>query len=87
MLVVHDGLNRNVGTDTGVEDLVVYSDGRLHTDARTWAVAEGPATQTVFTLPPGRWRDEITGREHEGTVFLPELWSALPVALLTRAAP
>ena len=56
-------------------------------DAGTWALAEGPATQTAFTLPPGRWRDEITGREHKGTVFLPELWSALPVALLTRTGP
>jgi (1->4)-alpha-D-glucan 1-alpha-D-glucosylmutase len=56
-------------------------------DARTWAVAKGPARETAFTLPPGRWRDEITRREHEGTVFLPELWSALPVALLTRTGP
>jgi (1->4)-alpha-D-glucan 1-alpha-D-glucosylmutase len=56
-------------------------------DAGTWALADGPARQTAFTLPPGRWRDEITGREHEGTVLLPELWSALPVALLTRAGP
>ena len=38
-------------------------------------------------LPPGRWRDEITGATHEGSVVLPELWSALPVALLTRAGP
>jgi (1->4)-alpha-D-glucan 1-alpha-D-glucosylmutase len=56
-------------------------------DAGTWALAEGPAMQTLFTLPPGGWRDEITGRLHEGTVALPELWSALPVALLTRAGP
>ena len=56
-------------------------------DAGKWALAEGPARETAFTLPPGRWRDEITGRQHEGTVFLPKLWSALPVVLLTRAAP
>jgi (1->4)-alpha-D-glucan 1-alpha-D-glucosylmutase len=56
-------------------------------DAGTWAVAEGPAGQTAVTLPPGRWLDEISGREHEGAVVLPELWSALPVALLTRVAP
>jgi hypothetical protein len=31
--------------------------------------------------------DEITGREHQGSVFLPQVWSALPVALLTRVTP
>jgi (1->4)-alpha-D-glucan 1-alpha-D-glucosylmutase len=61
--------------------------GMVGGDGRTWAVAEGPAGQTAVTLPPGRWMDEITGREHQGSVFLPQLWSALPVALLTRVTP
>jgi (1->4)-alpha-D-glucan 1-alpha-D-glucosylmutase len=56
-------------------------------DGATWAVAEGPAGQTAVTLPAGRWLDEITGHEHEGAAFLPDLWSALPVALLTRVSP
>jgi (1->4)-alpha-D-glucan 1-alpha-D-glucosylmutase len=56
-------------------------------DGATWAVAEGPARQTAVTLPAGRWLDEITGHEHEGAAFLPDLWSALPVALLTRVSP
>ena len=43
VLVVRDGLNRNVAADTGVDDLVVYSDGRLHTDARTWAAMKALA--------------------------------------------
>jgi (1->4)-alpha-D-glucan 1-alpha-D-glucosylmutase len=55
--------------------------------AATWGVAEGPARETSVTLPPGRWLDEITGHEHKGAVLLPQLWSALPVALLTRVAP
>ena len=56
-------------------------------DGGTWAVAEGPAGQTAVNLPPGRWLDEITRREHEGDAVLPDLWSALPVALLTRVSP
>jgi (1->4)-alpha-D-glucan 1-alpha-D-glucosylmutase len=56
-------------------------------DAGRWAVAEGPARQTAVTLPAGRWLDEITRREHEAAAFLPDLWSALPVALLTRVSP
>ena len=56
-------------------------------DAGTWALAEGPARETVLTLPRGRWLDEITGRTHEGTAFLAEVWSVLPVALLTRLSP
>jgi len=53
----------------------------------TWALAPGPATETSVTLPPGRWRDEISGDEHEATVLLPALLSVLPVALLTRITP
>jgi (1->4)-alpha-D-glucan 1-alpha-D-glucosylmutase len=56
-------------------------------DAGAWAVASGPAHQTTVTLPHGRWMDELTRHEHEATVSLPELWSALPVALLTRISP
>jgi (1->4)-alpha-D-glucan 1-alpha-D-glucosylmutase len=56
-------------------------------DAGRWAVAEGRARQTAVTLPSGRWLDEITGHEHEGDAVLPDLWSALPVALLTRVSP
>ncbi|MDT3396435.1 malto-oligosyltrehalose synthase [Streptomyces sp. B1866] len=36
-------------------------------------------------LPPGRWRDLLTGREAEGRCPLGELFAVLPVALLVRA--
>ena len=82
--------DRVVAFDRGGEVVTVVprlAMGIAGGDAETWAVAEGPAMQTLFTLPPGRWQEEITGRQHEGTVALPELWSALPAALLTRAGP
>ncbi|RJL34690.1 malto-oligosyltrehalose synthase [Bailinhaonella thermotolerans] len=40
---------------------------------------------TRLPLPGGRWRDVLTGREHEGAPLLRDLLSALPVALLVRA--
>ncbi|MFG2583252.1 malto-oligosyltrehalose synthase, partial [Streptomyces malaysiensis] len=39
---------------------------------------------TRLPLPPGRWRDLLTGRTAEGAVPLEELLSRLPVALLVR---
>jgi (1->4)-alpha-D-glucan 1-alpha-D-glucosylmutase len=56
-------------------------------DAATWAVAGGPAAETAVMLPPGRWMDEISRQVHVATVSLPDLWSVLPVALLTRISP
>ncbi|MBI0295671.1 malto-oligosyltrehalose synthase [Streptomyces sp. PRKS01-29] len=39
---------------------------------------------TRLPLPPGRWRDLLTGRTAEGPAALDELLSRLPVALLVR---
>ncbi|MFD8163675.1 malto-oligosyltrehalose synthase [Streptomyces malaysiensis] len=39
---------------------------------------------TRLPLPPGRWRDLLTGRTAEGAVPLAELLARLPVALLVR---
>ncbi|WKX73106.1 malto-oligosyltrehalose synthase [Streptomyces sp. XD-27] len=39
---------------------------------------------TVLPLPPGRWRDLLTGRTAEGRCPLDTLFSRLPVALLVR---
>ncbi|MFH8806917.1 alpha-amylase family glycosyl hydrolase [Streptomyces hygroscopicus] len=39
---------------------------------------------TRLPLPPGRWRDLLTGRTAEGSAALAELLSRLPVALLVR---
>lgn len=61
--------------------------GIIGGDASAWAVAGTPAAETRLTLPPGRWVDEISHHEHEGPVALPDLWAALPVALLTRVSP
>ena len=49
-----------------------------------WGLAPGPARETALALPPGSFRDEISGREFAGEVPLGDLWSVLPVALLTR---
>lgn len=42
---------------------------------------------TTLELPPGRWRDELSGRVHDASGPLPvaDLLEAAPVALLTRA--
>lgn len=39
---------------------------------------------TALRLPPGRWRDRLTGAEAEGSVALAELLERWPVALLVR---
>jgi len=46
----------------------------------------GDWQETRLELPDGSWRDELTGREHEGGARpLAELLDMLPVALLVRA--
>ena len=79
-LAAEAGVKRHVLTHkhTDLKDLF---------NARVRAQDSVPARETVLTLPPGRWLDEITGRTHEGTAFLAEVWSVLPVALLTRLSP
>lgn len=49
-----------------------------------WGLAPGPAWGTRLCLPPGTFRDEVSGRRFAGEVALGDLWSLLPVALLTR---
>ncbi|OMI40975.1 malto-oligosyltrehalose synthase [Streptomyces sparsogenes] len=41
--------------------------------------------ETALPLPPGRWRDLLTGRTAEGAASLGELLDRLPVALLVPA--
>jgi (1->4)-alpha-D-glucan 1-alpha-D-glucosylmutase len=48
-----------------------------------WELTPPAAWETAIELPPGRWKDEISGREHRGTVALGDLLGVLPVALLT----
>ncbi len=45
----------------------------------------GLPAATALDLPPGSWRDVMTGRSWAGRVSLPELWKELPIALLERA--
>ena len=46
-------------------------------------VESGGWSDAAVTLPPGRWTDLFTGREHRGAqVACAELFSSLPVALL-----
>jgi (1->4)-alpha-D-glucan 1-alpha-D-glucosylmutase len=49
---------------------------------RRWGLT-APAAETVVELPPGRWKDEISGRTHRGTAKLGDLLDVLPVALLS----
>ncbi|HLI57340.1 MAG TPA: malto-oligosyltrehalose synthase, partial [Actinomycetota bacterium] len=51
-----------------------------------WGLSPELGLSTRVLLPPGRFRDAITGREHQGTVPLGDLLATLPVALLTRDA-
>ncbi|HMC09109.1 MAG TPA: malto-oligosyltrehalose synthase [Actinomycetota bacterium] len=50
-----------------------------------WELSPEAAWQTVIELPAGRWKDEISGREHSGPVALGDLLDVLPVALLVRS--
>lgn len=45
---------------------------------------DGGWRDTTVTLPEGRWRDELTGREFRGRVRVAELLELLPTALLQR---
>jgi (1->4)-alpha-D-glucan 1-alpha-D-glucosylmutase len=54
-------------------------------DREAWCLEAGLAAQTRVALPPGRFRDALTGREHEGTARLGDLLAVLPAALLLRA--
>ena len=46
-------------------------------DSATWAVADGPAAETVVTCPRSLGGRDL-GHVHGATVALPELWSVLP---------
>ncbi|MGW4079559.1 malto-oligosyltrehalose synthase [Streptomyces asiaticus] len=74
-----DGTGGTGGTD-GTEDGAVTVVTRL---SRRLAEAGGWGA-TRLPLPPGRWRDLLTGRTAEGSAALAELLSRLPVALLVR---
>jgi (1->4)-alpha-D-glucan 1-alpha-D-glucosylmutase len=51
-----------------------------------WSAAYRPRWgETRVELPPGRWRDVLSLREHTGAVDVGELLGAFPVALLERA--
>ena len=49
--------------------------------------AAGGWDETSLTLPPGRWRDELSGGTYAGDVLLADLLSDLPIALLTLDSP
>ena len=53
--------------------------------SRRLAEAGGWDPRTRLPLPPGHWRDLLTGRTAEGATPLADLLDRLPVALLVRA--
>ncbi|MFJ2199708.1 malto-oligosyltrehalose synthase [Streptomyces violaceusniger] len=71
-----DGTDGTDGTDDGAVTVVTRLSRRL-AEAGGWSATRLP-------LPPGRWRDLLTGRTAEGPAALDELLSRLPVALLIR---
>ncbi|AGP54413.1 alpha-amylase family glycosyl hydrolase [Streptomyces rapamycinicus] len=68
--------NDTDGTHGGAVTVVTRLSRRL-AEAGGWGTTRLP-------LPPGRWRDLLTGRTAEGPAALDELLSRLPVALLVR---
>ncbi|MCQ8194559.1 malto-oligosyltrehalose synthase [Streptomyces rugosispiralis] len=64
------------GTPGGAVTVVTRLSRRL-AEAGGWGATRLP-------LPPGRWRDLLTGRTAEGSAALDELLSGRPVALLVR---
>ncbi|WP_413801894.1 malto-oligosyltrehalose synthase [Streptomyces iranensis] len=71
-----DGTDSTDGAPGGAVTVVTRLSRRL-AEAGGWGAARLP-------LPPGRWRDLLTGRTAEGSAALDELLSRLPVALLVR---
>ncbi|MFI1847690.1 malto-oligosyltrehalose synthase [Streptomyces sp. NPDC020480] len=75
-----DGQGEGEGEDGGGGGGAVTAVTRL---SRRLAEAGG-WRGTALPLPPGRWRDLLTGRAAEGASPLGELFDQLPVALLIR---
>ncbi|EXU68784.1 alpha-amylase [Streptomyces sp. PRh5] len=71
-----DSTDGTDGTGDGAVTVVTRLSRRL-AEAGGWGATRLP-------LPPGRWRDLLTGRTAEGPAALDELLSRLPVALLVR---
>ncbi|WP_413806660.1 malto-oligosyltrehalose synthase [Streptomyces sp. OE57] len=71
-----EGTDGTDGTPGGAVTVVTRLSRRLG-EAGGWG-------STRLPLPPGRWRDLLTGRTAEGSAVLDELLSRLPVALLVR---
>jgi (1->4)-alpha-D-glucan 1-alpha-D-glucosylmutase len=81
--------------DTGDRHLVGFLRGAYGTpaDATVAVLATRlPATlagagwgDRTVTLPPGRWTDRLTGRDHVGSPRVVDVLADLPVALLVRA--
>ncbi|MFD5387073.1 malto-oligosyltrehalose synthase [Streptomyces sp. NPDC127074] len=72
-----DSTDGTDGTHGGAVTVVTRLSRRL-AEAGGWGITRLP-------LPPGRWRDLLSGRTAEGSAPLDELLSGLPVALLVRS--
>lgn len=72
-----DSTDGTHGTHGGAVTVVTRLSRRL-AEAGGWGATRLP-------LPPGRWRDPLSGRTAEGSAPLDELLSGLPVALLVRS--
>ncbi|MBL1115072.1 malto-oligosyltrehalose synthase [Streptomyces sp. 110] len=71
-----NGMDDTDGAPGGAVTVITRLSRRL-AEAGGWGATRLP-------LPPGRWRDLLTGRTAEGPAALDELLSRLPVALLIR---
>jgi (1->4)-alpha-D-glucan 1-alpha-D-glucosylmutase len=76
------------GLDAGPRAVAFLRGGAVATVApiRTLALERSGWGHDTVTLPAGRWRDVLTGTEHEGgELRLAALLTGLPVAVLLRA--
>ena len=59
--------------------------GNVVTVVPRWTLRPGGTETTTLALPPGRWRNVLDGRAHDGApVAVDELLREFPVALLAR---
>jgi (1->4)-alpha-D-glucan 1-alpha-D-glucosylmutase len=74
-----------IGARSGHVVAFVRGDGAITVVPRLVMRLEENWMNTTLELPPGRWRNELTGDVVQGIVPVAELLAQFPVALLSRA--
>jgi (1->4)-alpha-D-glucan 1-alpha-D-glucosylmutase len=76
-----------IGARSGHVVAFARGDGEISVVPRLVMRLEDNWMNTALELPPGRWRNELTGDAMQGMVPVAELLAQFPVALLARAEP